>query len=59
MGFKPKNYIKPYYNIRTSYFVYPDDEHVTGSSQFSDALIKELKLRNMVAIVKVVPRASQ
>lgn len=25
MGFKPRSYIKPYYNIRASYFLYPDD----------------------------------
>ena len=25
MGFKPKTYIKPYYNLRSSYFLYPDE----------------------------------
>ena len=39
VGFKPKNLIKPHYNIRTSYFLYPDEEHIQGSSQFFDALI--------------------
>ncbi len=39
LGFKPRNLIKPYHNIRTSYFIYPDEEHVSGSSQFFDGLI--------------------
>jgi ATP-dependent DNA helicase 2 subunit 1 len=42
IGFKPKKLIKPYHNLRTSYFLYPDEDHVTGSSQFCDALINEL-----------------
>lgn len=42
LGFKPKRLIKPYHNIRTSYFLYPDEEHVVGSSQFFDSLIDEL-----------------
>jgi ATP-dependent DNA helicase 2 subunit 1 len=25
VGFKPKALIKPYYNLRTSYFLYPDE----------------------------------
>lgn len=39
IGFKPKSLIKPYHNLRTSYFLYPDEEHITGSSQFFDSLI--------------------
>lgn len=42
VGFKPRALIKPYYNLRTSYFLYPDEEHISGSSQFFDALIGEL-----------------
>lgn len=59
LGFKPKKFIKPYHNIRTSYFLYPDEEHVSGSSQFFDALIDELTESNMVAIVKIMPRQNQ
>ena len=39
VGFKPKSLIKSYHNIRTSYFLYPDEEHIAGSQQFFDALI--------------------
>ena len=42
IGFKSKSFLKDYYNFRPSYFLYPDDEHVQGSSQFSDALIKNM-----------------
>lgn len=59
VGFKPKSYIKPYYNLRTSYFLYPDEQYVTGSSQFFDALITQMISKNLVGIVKIVPRANQ
>jgi hypothetical protein len=26
MGFKPKNYLKIYHNIKHSYFVFPDEK---------------------------------
>jgi ATP-dependent DNA helicase 2 subunit 1 len=59
LGFKPRHLIKPYHNFRTSYFLYPDEEHVSGSSQFFDALINELTETEMVGIVKVMSRQSQ
>lgn len=59
IGFKPKSLIKPYHNLRTSYFLYPDEEHITGSSQFFDSLITELTRQNLVGIVKLVPRNNQ
>lgn len=59
IGFKPRNLIKPYHNLRTSYFLYPDEEHITGSSQFFDSLISELAQQNLVGIVKLVPRNNQ
>lgn len=42
IGFKPRKLIKPYHNLRPSYFLYPDEDHVVGSIQFFDALIDEL-----------------
>lgn len=32
MGFKPRSYLKIYHNYRSSYFLYPDEERVKGSS---------------------------
>ena len=26
VGFKPRTYLKDYFNIKSSYFIYPDDE---------------------------------
>ena len=56
MGFKDKSSIKPYYNIRSSYFVYPDESVTEGASQLFDALIKQLTVKDKVAIVKFVSR---
>jgi ATP-dependent DNA helicase 2 subunit 1 len=56
MGFKSFDSIKPYYNIRESYFLYPDESLTTGSSQTCDALIKQMLNKNKVAIVKFIPR---
>lgn len=59
IGFKPRSLIKPYHNLRTSYFLYPDEEHITGSSQFFHSLITELATQSLVGIVKLVPRNNQ
>lgn len=56
MGFKSFDSIKPYYNIRESYFIYPNENMTVGASQLFDALIKQLIIKNKVAIVKFVPR---
>ena len=56
MGFKSFDSIKPYYNIRESYFIYPEEFLSNGSSQLCDALIKQLIAKNKVAIVKFIPR---
>lgn len=42
MGFKPKACLKVFHNVKHSYFVYPDDKRITGSSQVADALIREM-----------------
>lgn len=31
MGFKPRNKLKVYHNIKHSYFIYPDEKRITGS----------------------------
>ena len=32
MGFKDISYLKPYYNVKHPYFLYPDEKKSTGSS---------------------------
>lgn len=56
VGFKPRSKIKPYHNYRTSYFIYPDEERVGGSGAVFDAFIKVLAKKELVAIVKFIPR---
>jgi ATP-dependent DNA helicase 2 subunit 1 len=56
MGFKSKSYLKVYHNIKHSIFVFPDEKRVLGSSQCSDALIKEMIVKDKIAIVRVQAR---
>lgn len=56
MGFKDKSSIKPYYNFRSSYFIYPDENLTEGASELFDALIKQLIAKDKVAIVKFISR---
>lgn len=56
LGFKDRSYLKVYHNIRHSYFIFPDEKKATGSSQCTDALLKEMIRKDKVAIVKFAPR---
>jgi ATP-dependent DNA helicase 2 subunit 1 len=56
MGFKPRSFLKVYHNIKHSYFIYPDEKRVTGSSQVIDALVKEMIRDDKIAIVRFIPR---
>lgn len=56
MGFKPKSKLKIYYNFRPSYFIYPDEERVKGSSQLFHALINQMIVKDKVAIARFLPR---
>ncbi len=56
MGFKPRKALKVYHNIKHSYFIYPDEKRVTGSSQVIDALVKEMIKDDKIAIVRFIPR---
>jgi len=56
IGFRAKSSIKTYHNIRPSYFIYPDERIIRGSSQTFHAMIKSLIKKDKVAIVRFVPR---
>ena len=56
MGFKSIERIKPYYNIRESYFIYPNELYSNGSSKLILALIKQMLNKNKCAIVKFIAR---
>lgn len=56
IGFKSKDCIKIYQNIRPSYFIYPDEKVMKGSSKMFHAMIKSLTKKGKVAYVRFVPR---
>lgn len=56
IGFKSYDKLKEYHNIKSSYFVYPDEDHNPGSSQFCNALIRQLIFKNRICICKFIPR---
>ena len=56
MGFKSIDSIKPYYNIRESYFIYPNELLSNGSGKLVSALIKQMANKKKCAIVKFVAR---
>ena len=56
MGFKSIDSIKPYYNIRESYFIYPNEAFSNGAGKLVDALIKQMANKKKCAIVKFVAR---
>lgn len=56
MGFKSIDSIKPYYNVRESYFIYPNELFSNGSGKLVDALIKQMANKKKCAIVKFVAR---
>ncbi|EAS04900.2 ATP-dependent DNA helicase II 70 kDa subunit (macronuclear) [Tetrahymena thermophila SB210] len=56
IGFKDKSFLKVYFNLKPSLFIYPDNSLVKGSSQLFDALIKKMIQKEKVAIVKIINR---
>ena len=42
MGFKSIDSIKPYYNVRESYFIYPNELFSNGAGKLVDAMIKQM-----------------
>ncbi|CAG9331717.1 unnamed protein product [Blepharisma stoltei] len=56
MGFKSRNKIKAYMNVRPSYFIYPEDNRIRGSSQVINSLINAMIKLNKVGMVRIIPR---
>ena len=54
LGFKSIDSIKPYYNIRESYFIYPNESYSNGAGKLIDALIKQMANKKKCAIVKFI-----
>lgn len=56
IGFKPRDRLKVYHNIKAPYFIYPDDERVENSGKFFDGLIESMIKMKKVAIARFIPR---
>lgn len=57
IGFKPKERLKIYHNVKAPYFLYPDDERVENSSKFFDGLIETMIKKKKVAIARFIPKS--
>ena len=57
LGFKPLEWLEPYYNNRSSYFLYPNDDRVENSGKFFDAMIEMMKKKRKIAIVRFIPKS--
>jgi len=56
LGFKSASRLKPHHRIFHSYFVYPNERGVTGSSALCGALITNLLERKLMALARWTPR---
>ena len=56
VGFKSRSSLKAHQNLRPSYFIYPDEKIMKGSSQTFHAMIKSLIKKDKYALVRFVPR---
>jgi len=56
MGFKHISRLKAYHQIKASYFIYPDEQMVTGSRQAFKVLMKACLLEERMAICRFTSR---
>jgi len=54
LGFKSIDKIYPYYNIKESYFIYPDDFYSNGAGKLAYALINQMSNKRKCAIVRYI-----
>lgn len=56
LGFKPLSSLADHHNFRSSYFVYPTEESIQGSTVAFAAICKAMIKKERVAICRVTPR---
>ncbi|EPZ36969.1 Ku70/Ku80 beta-barrel domain-containing protein [Rozella allomycis CSF55] len=56
LGFKPKERLKLKYNLKNSYFIYPDDSQVKQSSLFFSHFLDKLEAKGKIAICRYIAR---
>eukprot|EP00927_Polykrikos_kofoidii_P066420 TRINITY_DN62017_c0_g1_i1.p1 TRINITY_DN62017_c0_g1~~TRINITY_DN62017_c0_g1_i1.p1 ORF type:complete len:645 (-),score=103.23 TRINITY_DN62017_c0_g1_i1:96-2030(-) len=58
LGFKSADKIKAHHRVYHSYFLFPNERAIGGSTAFIAALIDALLLKKQVALVRYIPRRS-
>jgi len=58
LGFVATSWLKPWYQLRPPYFLYPDEPKVKGSTVAAAALLKSMTARGVVALARFVRTAS-
>jgi ATP-dependent DNA helicase 2 subunit 1 len=56
IGFKPVQAIKPEWNVKNPYFIYPDESSIIGSTTVFHALLKAMEELQQVAICRLIYR---
>ena len=59
LGFKPAETLKFWENMRPSYFIYPSDAAVTGSTRTFASLHKKMVKDKLMALAWLIPRRNQ
>lgn len=59
IGFKPLETLKLWQNMRPSYFIYPSDAAVTGSTRTFASLHKKLLKDGLMGVAWLIPRRNQ
>jgi ATP-dependent DNA helicase 2 subunit 1 len=59
LGFKTADKLKFWENMRPSYFIYPSDASVTGSTRTFASLHKKMVKDNLMALAWLIPRRNQ
>lgn len=56
LAMKSRSCLQPHHRIFHSYFVYPNERNVTGSSAVCQALIDRMLEKDLMAVVRYIPR---
>jgi len=58
MGFKSYSALKLYHNIRSSNFIYPDEQSIKGSTVAFSSLLESMLALGKIAICRLTPRSN-
>jgi ATP-dependent DNA helicase 2 subunit 1 len=58
MGFKPQSALEIYHNIKSAYFLYPDEYSIQGSDVAFHALLLQMHKSKKIAICRLIVRKS-